>query len=61
MRVEQGARLRAQWSAKGHPTCQHETLSLEQSVRKDLTGAYICTECGELFKSRLWLSSETER
>jgi hypothetical protein len=49
MRVEEGARLRANWSAKAQAACQHETLSIE-SLQNDFTGAYVCTECGELFK-----------
>lgn len=51
MLAREGARLRANWSAKGKPPCQHETLSIEQTDQNYLTGAYICTTCGELFKS----------
>ena len=51
MNVEEGARLRANWSAQGKPPCRHETLSIEQTSQNYLTGAYICTNCGELLKS----------
>jgi len=59
MRVEEGARLRAQWSAKGQATCQHDSLSIEESMRNILTGAYVCTRCGELFKTSPWSSWAT--
>jgi hypothetical protein len=54
MRVETGARLRADWSAKGKPDCPHETLSIERYFQSQVTGAYVCTQCGELFKSNPW-------
>jgi len=50
MIIEDGARLRAEWAAKGNPPCSHKNLSIERNRHGYLTGAYVCTECGELFK-----------
>lgn len=53
MKVEEGARLRIQWRAQGTRSCPHEALSAEQIGPHQGTGAYICTACGELFKTEL--------
>lgn len=51
MKVEDGARLRIQWNAQDTPSCPHETLSVEKMGQDEGTGAYVCTACGELFKT----------
>jgi hypothetical protein len=53
MKMEDGARLRIQWSAQHGRTCPHNMLMVEEMGHKQVTGAYICTACGELFKARI--------
>lgn len=51
MKVEEGARLRIQWSAHSLRNCPHELLSAEKIGPYQDTGAYLCTGCGKLFQT----------
>jgi len=55
MNVEEGARLRIQWSVQRLGHCPHESLSAEKIGHYQDTGAYLCTACGESFQTtELW-------
>jgi hypothetical protein len=53
MKMEDGARLRIQWSAQHGRTGAHNRLMVEEMGHKQVkSGAHICTACGEL-KTRI--------
>lgn len=56
MKMEDGARLRIQWSAPHGRTSPHNRLIVEDGLQASHRGAYICTACGELFKKTSILS-----
>jgi hypothetical protein len=50
MKPEDGAKLRAEWKAKGDLPCMHPFLSIETTTTGHLTGSYICRRCGANMK-----------
>ncbi len=50
-----GLLLREAWKQKGTVECSHPDLSHERSFSGVVTGAYICTTCGQLLQiERPW-------
>ena len=57
MTIDEGARLRAYWIAGAKAPCEHPALTLEEASQGQLTGMFICMDCGELIKRRYYLRS----
>jgi len=53
MKMEDGARLRIPWNAQRGRSCAHNALMVEEMGHQQVTGAYSCTACGELFMTRI--------
>ena len=46
MQMKKAAQLRAAWTQKGDPPCEHPRLDKEYHLSAD-TGDVVCTTCGE--------------
>lgn len=55
MTIDEGARLRAYRLARAKRPCDHPALTLEEASHGELTGMFICMDCGELIKKRYLL------
>ncbi|MFF9175997.1 hypothetical protein [Streptomyces sp. NPDC014793] len=48
MQMDEAARLRSEWEAKGSPPCDHPSLVKEYWQGSD-TGDKVCEKCGQTF------------
>lgn len=55
-----GILLREAWNQRGKSDCQHPELSKERAFSGVVTGAYICTSCGQLMRMER-VQAEVER
>ena len=55
MRVEEGARHTHTGMPKVSASANAKRSAWNSPFKNDLTGGYVCIQCGELFKGSLWM------